>query len=125
MDVSYSKEILNSPTKRYCEIYKITNIINGKIYIGQAVSHILNHNKYRPYGHLKRFKTHISEAFSKKKNQCHYLNNAIRKHGPTNFISELLEQCPLTLAGDRETYYINYYSSLIILSKVVSAFLMV
>ena len=35
--------ILETDEHRYCEIYKITNNINNKIYIGQAVSHILNH----------------------------------------------------------------------------------
>ena len=62
-----SNKILDNPTERYCEIYKITNISNGKIYVGQAVSHILNHKRYRPYGHEGRFRCHISEAFSTKK----------------------------------------------------------
>ncbi len=46
-----SKIILENPTERYCEIYKITNLTTDKIYVGQAVSHILNHKRYRPYGH--------------------------------------------------------------------------
>ena len=75
-----SKQILDEPTQRYCEIYKITNLTTAKIYVGQAVSHILNHKRYRPYGHEGRFRCHISEAFSTKKNQSHYLNNAIRKY---------------------------------------------
>lgn len=62
-----SQIILIDSSKRYCEIYIITNTINNKIYIGKAVSHILNHKKYRPYGSIGRFKTHISEAFSNKK----------------------------------------------------------
>ena len=49
------------------EIYKITNISNGKIYIGQTRSHRLNHKKYRPFGYLGRFKDHISETNSNKK----------------------------------------------------------
>ena len=28
-------------------------ILNDKIYVGQAVSHILNHKKYRPHLYLK------------------------------------------------------------------------
>lgn len=107
-----STKILDDHTNRYCEIYKITNTANNKIYIGQAVSHILNHKRYRPYGHQKRFNTHISEAFSSKKNQCHYLNNAIRKYGVCNFIVELIEYCTLEEANDRETYYIKEYNSL-------------
>ena len=77
INIDLKNVILNDELLRYCEIYKITNTINNKIYIGQAVSHILNHKKYRPYGMEGRFKSHIHEAFSNKKNQCHYLNNSI------------------------------------------------
>ena len=44
------------------EIYKIINKINNKCYIGQTRSHRLNREKYRPFGHLGRFKDHISES---------------------------------------------------------------
>ena len=87
--------ILENESERYCEIYKIINITNQKVYIGQAVSHILNHNKYRPYGMEGRFRCHISEAFSTKKKQCHYLNSAIRKYGTINFQVELINICKL------------------------------
>ena len=87
--------ILDDKKLRYCEIYKITNLINKKVYIGQAVSHILNHKRYRPYGMEARFRCHISEAFSEKKNQCHYLNNAIRKYGKEGFSLQLLRTCNL------------------------------
>ena len=107
-----SNKILDNPTERYCEIYKITNISNGKIYVGQAVSHILNHKRYRPYGHEGRFRCHISEAFSTKKNQSHYLNNAIRKYGVTDFMVELIECCELEKADEREIHYIKELNSL-------------
>lgn len=107
-----SKEILDSPTERFCEIYKIINISTGKTYIGQAVSHILNHNRYRPYGYNGRFRCHISEAFSSKKNQSHYLNNAIRKYGVDDFVVELIEYCETEKADEREIYYIKEYNSL-------------
>ena len=64
--------------ERYVEIYKITNIENNKIYVGQTVSHMLNHGKYRRYGSQKRLDSHISEAIKNNKDkQCHFLNNAI------------------------------------------------
>jgi len=107
-----SKEILDEPTERYCEIYKIINISNGKIYVGQAVSHILNHKRYRPYGHEGRFRCHVSEAFSTKKNQSHYLNNAIRKYGVTDFVVELIECCEIENSDERETHYIKELNSL-------------
>jgi len=105
-------KILDNPTERYCEIYKITNIKNNKIYVGQCVSHILNHKRYRPYGHKKRFNTHVSEAFSQKKNQSYYLNNAIKKHGVENFMIEILEYCELNHSDDRDFYYITNLNSL-------------
>ena len=110
--IKLSKEILDEPTERYCEIYKIINNSTQKVYIGQAVSHILNHNRYRPYGFEGRFRCHISEAFSTKKNQSHYLNNAIRKYGVNDFIVEVLECCTVENANDREIHYIHHFNSL-------------
>jgi group I intron endonuclease len=110
--IKLSNKILDEPTERYCEIYKINNLTTGKIYIGQAVSHILNHKRYRPYGMEGRFKCHISEAFSTKKNQSHYLNNAIRKYSVNDFTIELLEYCEIESANDREIYYIHLFNSL-------------
>jgi group I intron endonuclease len=107
-----SNVILDEPTNRYCEIYKIVNLSNNKIYVGQSVSHILNHKKYRPYGHEGRFRCHISEAFSTKKNQSHYLNNAIRKYGVEDFVVELIECCEIDDADERETHYIKEFNSL-------------
>ena len=110
--LTLSNKIIDNPEERYCEIYKITNLSSDKIYIGQAVSHILNHKRYRPYGRDGRFRCHISEAFSIKKNQSHYLNNAIRKYGATDFTCELLEYCEIEHANDREIHYIKTFDSL-------------
>jgi group I intron endonuclease len=107
-----SNHIIDDPTKRYCEIYKIINLSNSKIYVGQSVSHILNHKRYRPYGHEGRFRCHISEAFSTKKNQSHFLNNAIRKYGVADFVVELIECCEIKDANDREIHYIKELNSL-------------
>ena len=95
--------ILENGEHRYCEIYKIVNLINNKVYIGKAVSHILNHNKYRPYGMEGRFRCHVSEAFSTKLNQCHYLNNAIRKYTAENFSLQLLCNCSMVDADRVES----------------------
>ena len=100
-------------SERYIEIYKITNIVSTKIYIGQAVSHILNHNKYRRYGCEKRLNSHISEAIrNNKKNQCHYLNNSIRKHGADKFIVELIDKCDMNSGDETEAKYIKQYKSM-------------
>lgn len=112
MNDEIANKIIDDPTKRCCEIYKIINKVNGKIYVGQAVSHILNHKRYRPYGYQGRFKCHISETYSNKKNQCHYLNNAIRKNGVDQFSVELIEYCKIEEANDKEIYYISKFNSL-------------
>ena len=105
--IKLSKEILNSPEERFYVIYKIKNLTTEKIYIGQAVSHILNHKKYRPYGHEGRFRCHISEAFSNKKNQSHYLNNAIRKYGINDFECSVIDYCDKNNVEEKEKYYIE------------------
>jgi group I intron endonuclease len=95
------------------EIYLITNITENKLYVGQTRSHRMNKGKYRPFGSKCRFKDHISEAINNtKKNQCVYLNNAIRKYGSDNFKTELIEKCEVIDLNKREQYYILKYNSL-------------
>jgi group I intron endonuclease len=93
------------------EIYKITNTINNKIYIGQTRSHRLNKDKYRPFGYMGRFKDHINECYSKKKNVCNYLNSAILKYGEEKFICEKLIECPVDKLDEAEIKYISEYNS--------------
>jgi len=93
------------------EIYKITNNINGKCYIGQTRSHRLNHGKYREFGYMGRFRDHISCAFSNKKNTCKYLTSAILKHGPENFTCEKVMVCSLDELDKYEQHYISSFST--------------
>jgi hypothetical protein len=95
------------------QIYLITNTINGKKYVGQTLTHTLNHGKYRPFGYVKRFENHVSEAIRNvKKNQCTYLNTAIRKYGKDVFSVELLEDdCEISNLDVLEITYIDEYES--------------
>jgi hypothetical protein len=93
------------------EIYKITNTVNGKYYIGQTRSHRLNHNKYRPFGYIGRFNDHINEANSNKKNQSKYLNSALIKYGKDSFTCELILTCPINELDLHEIKYISEYNS--------------
>lgn len=104
---------LNEVNKIKGQIYRITNIKTSKIYIGQTLTHRKNKNKYRPYGYMSRFKSHVSEAINNtKKKQCTYLNNSIRKYGNENFTVELIETCSKDILDEREIYYIEKYNSL-------------
>lgn len=70
-------------------IYKTTNLINGKIYIGQD-----KNNNPRYYGSGK------------------ILNLSIKKYGKENFKKEILEECKSEdHLNEREIYWISNYNS--------------
>jgi hypothetical protein len=94
------------------EIYKITNLVNNHVYIGQTRSHRLNKNKYRPFGYMGRFKDHINECNSNKKNVCRYLNSAINKYGVEKFKCEKIIECEIDKLDEIEIKYIKEYGSL-------------
>ena len=59
-------------------IYKITNSVDGKIYIGKTIKN-----------YLLRWKDHISDHYTKNS----YLYRAMKKYGYENFNVTLLEIC--------------------------------
>ena len=93
------------------EIYKITNTVTNKCYIGQTRSHRLNHEKYRPFGIIGRFRDHISEAHSNKKTQSWYLNASILKYGSECFTCELITKCSVNELDLLESKFISEYNS--------------
>lgn len=78
-------------------IYKITNIINGKVYIGQAddINRRWYHHKY--YYQVKD----------------NLIYRAMRKYGIENFSFEVIEECSIEALDEREIYYIEQYNSYI------------
>ena len=74
-------------------IYKITNKLNGKVYIGQSVDI------------ETRWKQHI---YSTQNSAIHL---AICKYGKDNFNFEVVEQTSIEELNEREKYWINYYNS--------------
>lgn len=80
-------------------IYKITNLINNKIYIGKTIFDI-----------NKRFKEHIRDS---KRARCEKrpLYSAMNKYGAENFQISLVEQCDNSLAEEREAYWIKKFDS--------------
>lgn len=104
---------LNEQDKVQGQIYRITNIVTKKVYIGQTLSHYKNKGKYRPYGYIGRYNSHISEAISNtKQKQCTYLNNSIRKHGKEKFIVELIKRCDVSDLDEEEQFCIDKYKTL-------------
>lgn len=82
-------------------IYKITNLINNKIYVGQTRFTI-----------NKRFQQHIYQAG--KRQHSFPLYRAMQKYGVENFIIEPLEEIQdETLLNEREIYWIKKLDSYI------------
>ncbi len=100
--------ILTDPNDIVGEIYVMTNVKSNMAYVGQAVSHRLNHGKYRPHGSKWRFKEHIGEAVRNMKNKvgCVYLNNAIREDGADAFVLEVIHWCPVAELDKWEAHFI-------------------
>ena len=73
-------------------IYKITNTINNKIYIGQTTRNI-----------PERWREHKSKSAP---SDGTYLHNAIAKYGEKNFIIEEIDNCPDDLLNDKESEWI-------------------
>lgn len=80
-------------------IYKITNKINGKSYIGQTIQNV----KERFYQHCA---TKCSKAILNM-----VIHKAINKYGKSNFTIEVIEEVESTNLNDRERYWIKYYDS--------------
>ena len=80
-------------------IYKITNKINGKSYIGQTIQNV----KERFYQHCA---TKCSQAVLNM-----VIHKAITKYGKSNFTIEVIEEVESANLNDRERYWIRYYDS--------------
>lgn len=78
-------------------IYKITNNINHKIYIGKTTRDLNT-----------RFKEH---AKPKNGNSKSAIRDAIQKYGVEHFTIEQLEECSIEKINEREKYWIEYYDS--------------
>lgn len=107
-------KIIDDESLRWVEIYKITNNINQKIYVGQAISHIRKRNKLIPHGTTGRFNKHLQEALgnNKTKYSCKCLDDSIRKYGASNFTTIVLQICNQIDANNLESEWITKLNSL-------------
>lgn len=93
IETDYGKNIYNV-------IYKITNVVNNKVYIGQTKTSL-----------RKRLLCHISHAKADTKSKKHYFQYAILKYGLCNFRIDILETCESNKLNEREIYWISKYKS--------------
>lgn len=84
----------NSNVKVKYYIYKITNILNGKVYIGQH-------------------KQVSTKAVDKYMGSGVLIKKAQLKYGLSNFTKEILEECTAENKDEREEFYIKQYNSLV------------
>ena len=80
-------------------IYKITNTLNNKVYIGQTIKTV-----------QKRFTQHKNNSNKEYFSQI-VLYKAFNKYGIENFICEEIEEVPNDKLDEREKYWIEYYDS--------------
>lgn len=80
------------------KIYKITNKINGKVYIGQTIQSLKD-----------RFNRHCSDYKDNHFNMP--IKQAILKYGKENFAIELIEEVEQDKLNEREVYWISIYDS--------------
>lgn len=78
-------------------IYKITNKINGKSYIGQSIHIEKRWKEHKSMQHYDDYKTTLYSAF--------------RKYGIENFTFKVLVQCGKEDLDDLEKYYIKKYDT--------------
>lgn len=79
-----------------CCLYKITNILNGKIYIG-STNNLMYRNNYHTW-HLR--------------NNTHYnpkLQGSWNKHGEESFLLEIILECDQSVLFKYEQMYLDYY----------------
>ena len=94
-------------------IYKITNTINGKCYIGQTVNDFNRRYCYggnSPIERVYKYHKHCKEnGFS----YNNHLLNSIEKYGIENFIVDVYFDTALSIEelNEKEEYYINFYKS--------------
>lgn len=85
--------------KRISCVYRITNKVNGKVYIGQTIN----------FG--KRSKEHFS-TLRKNIHRNQYLQHAFNKYGEESFQIDILKLCPHDKLDEFEIYYMKKYDSL-------------
>lgn len=88
-----------APNKK-CGIYKITNLINGKVYIGQTKQSFND-----------RWRTHIRRGLKAEPGTNNKLYTAMWEEGVENFSFEVLLECRPEELNEKERYFIQFFKS--------------
>lgn len=80
-------------------VYKITNLINNKVYVGKSTNVTKRFSKHRLYLNKN---IHINA----------HLQSAWNMYGEDNFKFDILEICSLKMLNKREIYWINILNSI-------------
>lgn len=81
-----------------CGIYKITNKINQKSYIGKAKN---IEKRWKDHTYKSRWKRYPNKSLYK----------AFKKYGLENFNFKVIEECSEEKLNERERYWISYYNT--------------
>ena len=79
-------------------IYKITNLENGKVYIGQTKQ-----------AFKERWRTHLKRGVKAEPGTSNKLYNAMWEEGAENFTFEVLAECDTDELNGKEKEYISFY----------------
>lgn len=80
-------------------IYKITNTVNDKVYVGQTSKTI----EERFHAHIQKAKQHLNR----------YLYDAMNHYGYDKFTVSQIEECDDSLLDERERYWIAHFDCMI------------
>lgn len=83
----------------HCGIYKLTNLLDHKVYIGQSVDV------------AERWKQHIKCGLGIDTPQNNKLYKAMLADGVENFSFEMLQECDRASLNAQEIYWIDFYKS--------------
>lgn len=80
-------------------IYKITNVVNNKVYIGQTSKDVSQRFDQHKKDYLRPYRSHL------------LIYKAMNKYGLDNFRFETIEEIENCFLDEREKYWIKYYNS--------------
>lgn len=99
MDISRSMPVVKDEIRPYGIVYRITNLVNGKYYIGQTTKEL----EVRWYQHSICYRKKTGRGSTR-------LNASIKHHGSENFKAEILCECPNQESLDAAEVFFIWFS---------------